>query len=206
MIRLQNQAKLRSYRITPKYKFRYQILCSNYYEHALSIVKHDGNNKWAESIKLETDQQHDCDTYRDMGKASSPEACELILSHLVFDMKHDGRHRAILVADGHLTNTPLSSVYSGVVSLQIIILVLFVAKLNQLDSWGDDIRNAHLEKVANEKVYIKDEREFGPLEGHTLFTNKALHGLRTSGLRWHERLRNCLRDMGCEPHKIEPGI
>jgi hypothetical protein len=35
---------------------------------------------------------------------------------------------------------------------------------------------------------------------------KALYGLRTSGLRWHERFADCLRDMGFEPSKLEPGI
>ena len=35
---------------------------------------------------------------------------------------------------------------------------------------------------------------------------KALHGLRTSGLRWHERLADCLRNMGFEPCKMEPDI
>ena len=77
LLRLQNQAKLRSYRTTPKYKFGYQIPRSNDYEHALSIDKHDGNNKWAESIKLEIDQQHDYVTYKDMGKVSSPEGWKL---------------------------------------------------------------------------------------------------------------------------------
>ena len=62
LLRLQNQAKLRSYRTTPKCKFGYQIPRSNDCEHASSIDKHNGNNKWAESIKLEIYQQHDHDT------------------------------------------------------------------------------------------------------------------------------------------------
>ena len=49
-------------------------------------------------------------------------------------MKHDGRHKARLVADGNLIEVPLSSVYSGVVSLRGIQLVLFLAKLNKLES------------------------------------------------------------------------
>ena len=40
--------------------------------------------------------------------------------HFVFDVKHDGRHKARLVADGHLTDVPLMIVYSGVVSLRVI--------------------------------------------------------------------------------------
>ena len=34
--------------------------------------------------------------------------------HYVFDGKHNGRHKARCVADGHLSDTPVDSVYSGV--------------------------------------------------------------------------------------------
>jgi hypothetical protein len=36
----------------------------------------------------------------------------------VFDVKHDGCHKARYVAGGHLTDVPNVSVYSGVVFLQ----------------------------------------------------------------------------------------
>ena len=141
-----------------------------------------------------------------MGKSSSPTGYKRIRVHFVFDVKHDGRHKARLVADGHLTDVPLSSVYSGVVSLRGIRIVLFLAELNGLESWGTDIGNAHLEACTKEKVFIIAGREFGPLEGHALIINKALCGLRTSGLRWHERLSDCLRDMVYVPCKMEPDI
>ena len=59
LVRLKNQAKLRRHMTTPKCKFRYQIPRANGYEDALSIVKNNTNNKWAEVIQLEIDQQHD---------------------------------------------------------------------------------------------------------------------------------------------------
>jgi hypothetical protein len=65
----------------------------------------------------------------------------MIRVHLVFDIKHDGRHKARLVADGHLTGIPLDSVYSGVVSLQGFRLILFLAELNNLQLWATDIGN-----------------------------------------------------------------
>ena len=55
------------------------------------------------------------------------------------DVKHDGRHKARLVADGHLTDIPLDSVYSGVVSLRGFRLVLFLGELNGLETWSTDI-------------------------------------------------------------------
>ena len=53
-------------------------------------------------------------------------------------MKHDGRHKARLVADGHLTDAPLTSVYSGVVSLRGIRLITFIAELNGMETWATD--------------------------------------------------------------------
>ena len=45
--------------------------------------------------------------------------------------------------------------YSSVVSLRGIRTVTFLAELNGLELWGTDIRNAYLESVTKEKVYIK---------------------------------------------------
>ena len=111
-----------------------------------------------------------------------------------------------MVADGHLTDVPLDSVYSSVVSLRGLRLVLFLAELNGLDTCATDIGNAYLEAETKEKVCIIAGKEFGPLEGHLLIIKKALYGLRTSGLRWHDKLSDCLRDLGFTPSKVEPDI
>ena len=66
-------------------------------------------------------QQHEYDVCKDLGHqrcASIPEGCKKIRAHFVFDIKHNGRHKARLVADGHLTEAPLSSAHSGVASLR----------------------------------------------------------------------------------------
>jgi hypothetical protein len=124
----------------------------------------------------------------------------------VFDVKDNGQHKAPLVADGHLTEVPLESVYSGVVSLRDIQILVFLAELNQLELWAMDIGNAYLEAMTSEKLYIIAGGEFVDLKGHVLVIHKALYGLRTSGKRWHERLSDCLRDMGFTPCIAEPDI
>jgi len=111
-----------------------------------------------------------------------------------------------MVVDGQLTDVPLDSVYSSVVSLRGLRLMLFLAELNGLETWATDIGNAYLEAETNVKVYIIAGPEFGELRGHLLVIFKALYGLRTSGLRWHKRLADCLRDMGFAPCKAEPDI
>jgi hypothetical protein len=58
-----------------------------------------------------------------------------------------------------------------------------------LKLWGADVGNAYLEAKTKtkEKVHIVAGREFGSLDGHTLLVDKALYGVRSSGLCWHQR-------------------
>jgi len=72
----------------------------------------------------------------------------------IFDVKCDDGYKAYLVANGHLTDIPLESVYSGGVSLWGLCLVLFLAELNHLEIWATDIGNAYLEAETRDKVYI----------------------------------------------------
>jgi hypothetical protein len=51
---------------------------------------------------------------------------------MIYDVKHDGRHKAKLVAGGHLTDLNTESVYSGVVSLCGLRLVVLLDELNSL--------------------------------------------------------------------------
>jgi Reverse transcriptase (RNA-dependent DNA polymerase) len=101
--------------------------------------------------------------------------------HVIFDVKHDGKNNARLV-DGHLTNIPLDSVYSGVVGLRGFHLVLLLAELNHLNIWATDIGNAYLEAYTSVKVYIITGLEFKDREGHILVISKALYGLQSSGM------------------------
>jgi hypothetical protein len=125
---------------------------------------------------------------------------------MVYAVKHDGKHRARLVAGGHLTDTPIDSVYSSVVSLRGICMLAFLAELNKLELWATDMGSAYLESYTKEKVYIVAGPEFGERCGHTLIIVRALYGLKSSGLRWHERHSDVLRSMGFFPSKAEQDI
>ena len=106
-----------------------------------------------------------------------------------------------------MTEVPVESVYSGVVSLKGLRLIMFLAELNNLDIWATDVGNAYLEARTQEKVFIIAGPKFGELEGHLLVVFKALYGLRTSGgLRWHERFADTLRDMGFRTSKADSDI
>ena len=159
MKRMINQAKLRSYRHAPKYMFGFEI--PRNYAHALELDKRNKTNRWKECTQLELSQLSDYVVFEDLGKnAAVPEGYKKIRTHLVFAVKHDGRHKARMVADGHLTDVPLDSVYSGVVSLRGLRLVLFLAELNDLNTCATDIGNAYLEAETKEKVCIIAGKEF----------------------------------------------
>ena len=177
------------------------------HQHAMDIDRKAGNDKWLQAEQTELKQIHEYDTFIDMGKGTvMPSEFTKIRVHFVYAIKHDGRYKARLVAGGHLTKPPDGSIYSGVVSLKGIRIVIFLGELNNMPIYSTDIGNAYLEAKTQEKVYIIAGHEFGPLEGHTLVINKALYGLRSSGLRWHEHLADSLREMGFYNTKAENDI
>ena len=100
--------------------------------------------------------------FKDFGKAvydmnnisNAPKGHQKIRVHFVFDVKHCGKLKARLVADGHLTKEPMETVYSGVVSIRNLRLTMFLAELNNLELWGADVGNAYLQALTREKLYI----------------------------------------------------
>ena len=177
------------------------------YAQAMELDRRNGNTKWQEAIDKEFAQVDEYDTFIDKGFNWNPGGdYTKIRVHLVFDVKHDGRHKARLVAGGHMTPVPLESVYSSVVSLRGIRLLAFIAENNGMDLWATDIGNAYLESYTKEKVYIKAGPEFGDRAGHFLVIAKALYGLKSSGLRWHERLADVLRAEGYFISRAEQDI
>ena len=78
----------------------------------------------------------------------------------MFDVKHCGKFKARLAADGHLTKEPNETVYSGIVPLRNLRLAMFFAELNDLQLWGADVGNAYLQAFMKEKLYIVAGSEF----------------------------------------------
>ncbi|KAL7562900.1 hypothetical protein ACA910_000273 [Epithemia clementina (nom. ined.)] len=157
----------------------------------MELDKQNGNSKWFDAVELEMAQIKEYNVFKDGGKATfdnhkkvtnAPTNHRKIRVHLVFAVKHDGRHKARLVAGGHLTPEPVESIYSGVVTTRSLHLVIFLAKLNELELWGAAIGNAYLEAFTDELLFIVAGPEFEELAGHILIFLKALYGLRSSGL------------------------
>ena len=164
--------------------YRYGFEVPRGHKAALQLDAESNTTRWADAIADELSQILDYKTFDDRGKgASVPSGYKQIRCHFAFDVKHDGRHKARYVAGGHMTDPPLQSVYSGVVSLRSLRLVTFLSELNSLKLYSADVGNAYLEAKTQEKVCIRggpEFRSFG-LEGHMLVIVRALYGLKTSG-------------------------
>ena len=200
LVRMINQAKLKSYRETPVYM--YGVKVPRNHEQAMQFDLENGNTLWQEAEKTEIDQLFEYECFDDKGHKSTariPSDYKKIRLHLVYAVKHDGRRKARCVAGGHLTDVPNESVYSGVVSLRGIRMLLFLSELNGMECWCTDIGNAFLESKTTEKVYVIAGGEFGDLKDHVFIIVGALYGLRTSSKRFHERLADELRAMGFVP-------
>ena len=117
---------------------------------------------------------------------NAPQGHQKINVHLVFACKHNGHHKARLVAGSHIFPDPVDSIYSGVVSTRSLRLIIFLSKLNNMKVWGADIGNAYVEATTNKKLYIVCSPEFEELQGHIHVIHKVLYGLKRSGLRWSE--------------------
>jgi hypothetical protein len=102
-----NQSRIKVSHNAPRYKFGYRI--PRNYNEAMQFDLKNGNTLWGEATDLEMSQLAEYDTFRDLGHkdtAPPPTGYKKIHTHLVYDCKHDGRHKAWMVADGHLTDIP----------------------------------------------------------------------------------------------------
>jgi hypothetical protein len=85
---------------------------------AIELDEIHGTTQWVDVASLEMVQLDGYDCFHDQGKGVDiPKGFKNICVHLIYEVQHDGRHKAQLVADGHLTDIPVDSAYSGVVTL-----------------------------------------------------------------------------------------
>ena len=211
LIRAVKQSRIRQVRASARYQHGFQV--PKDYNDAMRLDKENGNTHWQDAMDLELTQIHEYKVFKDTGKAQFhngkvviPDGFQKIRVHFVYAVKHDGRFKARLVADGHLTKEPVESIYSGVVSLRSLRMVVFLSQLNNLEIWRADVGNAYLEAYTYEKLCIIAGPEFKELQGHLLIMVKALYRTRSGGARWHDRLFDILQELKFKPSKADPDV
>ena len=200
LIRAVKQSWIRQVRESARYQHGFQV--PKDYNDAIRLDKENSNIHWQDAMNLELTgkaQFHN-------GKAVTPDGFQKIRVHFVYAVKHDGRFKASIVADGHLTKEPVESIYSGVVSLRSLRMVVFLSQLNDLKIWGADVGIAYLEVYTDETLCTIAGPEFKELQSHPLIMIKALHGTHSGGARWHDRLFDILQELKFKPSKADPDV
>jgi hypothetical protein len=116
------------------------------------LDKKNGNTKWQDAMQEEINSLLDYSTFEDKGKIKYLTGYMNIHVNFVFAVKHDLRHKAQLVAGGHLTNpNTTDNTYSSVVSLRGMRITIAAAERNDLDIMVGDVSSTYLEAFTKEK-------------------------------------------------------
>jgi hypothetical protein len=109
---------IQSFQCAPSYKNGF---CVPHNTSEVPIIDTEkGNTQWVSALQLEMDSMMEYMVFKDIGYGPALSVNKKTQVHFVFNVKHDRRHKAHLVAGGHSTEAPVESIYSGVVSLQSI--------------------------------------------------------------------------------------
>ena len=88
-----NQAKLKSYRRDPFWKFG--ALVPRTHAQAVEIDQKNGNTLWQDAEATEMRQLLEYNTFVDKGKGgTAPIGYKKIRCHMIYDVKHDGWRKA----------------------------------------------------------------------------------------------------------------
>jgi hypothetical protein len=150
-----NAASLKTNRFNPIYMFGVRVPPRNHKE-AMVLDGEKKDQRWRDAEYAELSSLQGFQAFKDIGhsdRTSPPKGYTKITGHMVYAVKHDGRHKARYVAGGHLTETPVDSVYSSVVSLRGIRLLVFIAQLTDWQS-GPQMLGTHTLKATPKKRYI----------------------------------------------------
>ena len=104
--------------------------------------------------------------------------------HLIFDIKMDFEMKCRMVANGAMTEAPLSLAYSSVVSRYSVRLDFLIVKLNDLDMMACDVRNVYLNAPCREKIWFVAGIEHGERKGIVMVVLQVLYRLKFSGASW----------------------
>jgi len=79
----------------PKFKYGYEV--PKNYNQALKIDKLNNNTKWQDAVQLKLKVMDNYKVFTD-NRFNIPEGYKCITVNIIYNVKHDGRHKAKLVA------------------------------------------------------------------------------------------------------------
>ncbi len=173
---------------------------------ALELDKKNGYTFWADAIAKELKGVHVAFKILLDGQ-SLPIGCQKIPCHMIFDIKMENfRHKARLVAGGHMTKAPAIITYASVVSCETVCIALLMAALNDLNVKVGDVLNAYITAPIAEKVWAVLGPEFGIDAGKSAIIVCSLYGLKSTGAAFHVHLASFMHQMGYTSCKADPDL
>jgi hypothetical protein len=138
---------------------KYGIELPKSVQEALDIDHKTGTTFWRDAIDKEMRNVMPAFEFTDGDRI--PVGHKHIACHMIFDVKMIGLvHKACFVAGGHLTDPPVESVYSSVVTRESVRIMFLIAALNDLEVLGADVQNAYINARTSERVYTTTGPEF----------------------------------------------
>jgi len=184
---------------------KYGIKLPKSVQQDLDIDRETGTTYWRDAIAKE--MQNVIPAFKFNDDDSIPVGYKHITCHMIFDIKMVGLvHKARFVAGGHLTDPPVESVYSSVVTRESVRIVFLIAALNDVDILGADVQNAYINAKTNERVYTTTGPEFGANAGRPAIIVRALYGLKSSGAWCCDHFASILMQMGFKGSKADPDV
>ena len=177
-------------------------------EEAKKIDEQNGDTLWWDAICKEMRNVRPAFEVLEGMEDDIPKDYQFMRCHMIFDVKfgENFRHKARLVAGGHMTDTPNTLTYSSVVSRDSIHIALTIAALNELSVMACDIQYAYLNAECREKIWTHAGPEFGSESGSIMIVKKALYGLKGSGAAFRAHLAEKLHDIGFIPTRADPDM
>ena len=115
---------------------------------------------------------------------------------MIFDVKQDGRHKARLVAGGHMVDPMDVDSRSTVVKGISVRLLDLIAQRDNLPILCGDVGNAFITATCMEKIYTCAGPEFGNCKGSLLIFKKELYSLRSPSRAFRTHFADFLRPLG----------
>ena len=177
-------------------------------EEAREVDNQNGKTLWWDAICKEMRNVRPASEVFEGTKDQLPIGYQFMKCHMIFDVKfgENFRRKALLVAGGHMTETPATLTYSSVVSRDSVRIALMIAALNDLQVMSCDIQNAYLTADCREKIWTYAGPEFGSEQGSMMFVRKALYGLKSSGAAFRAHLAETLHDIGFCSTRANPDV
>ena len=177
-------------------------------EEAKKIDEQNGDTLWWDAICKEMKNVRPAFEVFEGREDDIPKDYQFMRCHMIFDVKfgENFRHKARLVAGGHMTDTPNTLTYSSVISRDSVHIALTIAALNNLSVMACDIQNAYLTTDFREKIWMHAGPEFGSESGSIMIVKKALYGLKGSSTAFRAHLAENLHDIGFIPTRADPDV